>query len=49
MPAYDWVISLWGRNLQDTLYRTTVNYALNDEVSRLGTPRTYGVEFAIRR
>ena len=45
----DWVISLWGRNLQDTLYRTTVNYALNDEVSRLGTPRTYGVEFAIRR
>ncbi|WP_417484340.1 TonB-dependent receptor [Maricaulis salignorans] len=45
----DWQIALWGRNLADTVYRTTVNYAINDEVSRLGAPQTFGIEFSIQR
>lgn len=43
-----WQLALWGRNLEDQVYRTQVNYALGDEVSRIGAPRTYGVELSLR-
>jgi iron complex outermembrane receptor protein len=48
LPNTDWQLAVWGRNLNDTLYRTNINYALGDEVSRIGAPRTYGVELAVR-
>ncbi len=43
-----WTAAIWGRNLTDTEYRVNVNYALNDEVSRFGAPRTYGAEIAFK-
>lgn len=48
IPETDWQVSVWGRNLQDTLYRTNINYALGDEVSRIGAPRTFGAELSVR-
>jgi iron complex outermembrane receptor protein len=46
-PGADWSVSLWGRNLTDELYRTNIIAFFGDEVSRLGTPRTYGVELSV--
>lgn len=43
-----WTAALWGRNLTNSLYRVNVNYALNDEVSRFGAPRTYGAEISFK-
>lgn len=43
----NWRISAWGRNLTDEIYRTNIIAFFGDEVSRLGTPRTYGVEIAV--
>ena len=43
----NWSVSLWGRNITDELYRTNVIAFFGDEVSRLGAPRTYGVEFSM--
>ncbi len=43
-----WTAALWARNLTDAEYRVNVNYALNDEVSRFGAPRTYGAEIAFK-
>jgi iron complex outermembrane receptor protein len=40
--------SVWGRNLTDTLYRTNIIAFFGDEVSRLGPPRTYGVEVGFK-
>lgn len=48
LPDTDWEFSIWGRNLQDTLYRTNINFALGDEVSRIGAPRTFGAELSVR-
>lgn len=48
LPNTDWQIAVWGRNLQDTLYRTNINFALGDEVSRIGAPRTFGAELSVR-
>lgn len=45
-PNTDWRVSLWGRNLTDELYRTNIIAFFGDEVSRLGAPRTFGVELA---
>ncbi|WP_416908079.1 MAG: TonB-dependent receptor [Polymorphobacter sp.] len=41
-------LSAWGRNLTNTLYRTNIIAFFGDEVSRLGNPRTYGVELGFR-
>lgn len=40
-----WELALWGKNLTDTLYRTTSASAARGTVgtSRFGDPRTYGV------
>ena len=48
LPNTDWQFAIWGRNLQDTLYRTNINFALGDEVSRIGAPRTFGAELSVR-
>lgn len=48
IPETNWQVAIWGRNIQDTLYRTNINYALGDEVSRIGAPRTFGAELSVR-
>lgn len=47
-PNPDLTISLWGRNLTNKLYRTNVIAFFGDEGSRLGAPRTYGAEVALK-
>ena len=44
----DLTVSLWGRNLTNKLYRTNVIPFFGDEVSRLGSPRTYGVAVGVK-
>ncbi|HRO02614.1 MAG TPA: TonB-dependent receptor, partial [Terricaulis sp.] len=38
-----WTVSLWGKNLNNELYRTSIIPFVGDEVSVYGAPRTYGV------
>lgn len=45
-PNAPWSISVWGRNLTDEVYRTNIIAFFGDEVSRLGAPRTFGIELA---
>jgi len=40
-----WSVALWGKNLDDTLYRVNVIPFFGEEVSQFGPPRTYGVDF----
>ena len=44
----DLTVSLWGRNLTDKLYRVNAIAFFGDEASRLGAPRTYGVEVGVK-
>lgn len=44
----DVTLSVWGKNITDKLYRTNIIAFFGDEVSRLGAPRTYGVEVGFR-
>ena len=39
-----WAVSLWGKNLEDKLYRTNIIPFFGEEVSQFGAPRTYGVD-----
>jgi len=48
LPARNWSVSLWGKNLTNTLYRTNIIAFFGDEVSTFGAPRTYGVELAAK-
>ena len=41
-----WTVSVWGKNLGNTLYRTSIIAIFGDEISSYGAPRTYGVEFS---
>ncbi|WP_326523683.1 TonB-dependent receptor [Sphingomonas sp.] len=41
-----WAVSLWGKNLTNRLYRTSVIPFLGDESSLYGAPRTYGVRLS---
>lgn len=41
-------VSVWGKNLSNTLYRTNIIAFFGDEVSRLGAPRTFGAEVAVK-
>ncbi len=41
-------MSVWGRNLTDTVYRTNIIAFFGDEVSRLGAPVTYGAEIGFK-
>ena len=43
-----WSLTVWGRNMGDTLYRTSVIPFVGDEVSLFGAPKTYGVRLAVR-
>ncbi|MEL6364451.1 MAG: TonB-dependent receptor [Pseudomonadota bacterium] len=43
----NWRVSAWAKNIADELYRTNIIAFFGDEVSRLGAPRTYGVEFGV--
>ncbi|TNE66145.1 MAG: TonB-dependent receptor [Alphaproteobacteria bacterium] len=43
----NWSFSVYGKNLANTLYRTNIVAFLGDEVSTLGTPRTYGFEVSL--
>jgi iron complex outermembrane receptor protein len=45
-PDRDWTVSVWGKNLTDEIYRTNIIAFFGDEVSRLGAPRTYGIELS---
>lgn len=47
-PTRDLSFSIWGRNLTNKLYRANVIAFFGDEVSRLGAPRTYGAEVALK-
>ncbi|HVH37775.1 MAG TPA: TonB-dependent receptor [Sphingomicrobium sp.] len=44
----DVTLSVWGKNITNKLYRTNIIAFFGDEVSRLGAPRTYGVEVGFR-
>ena len=39
-----WQVSVYGKNLADTLYRVNIIHFFGEEVSQFGTPRTYGVD-----
>lgn len=43
-----WEVALWGKNLDDTLYRVNVIPFFGEEVSQFGAPRTYGADFSYR-
>jgi len=43
----NWRLSAYARNMTDELYRVNIIPFFGDEISRLGAPRTYGVEFGI--
>ncbi len=44
----DLTVSVWGRNLTNKLYRVNAIAFFGDEASRLGAPRTYGVEVGVK-
>jgi iron complex outermembrane receptor protein len=39
-----WALSLWGKNLDDELYRVNIIHFFGEEVSQFGAPRTYGLD-----
>ena len=39
-----WAISLYGKNLEDKLYRVNIIHFFGEEVSQFGAPRTFGVD-----
>lgn len=47
-PTENISVSAWGRNLANKQYRANVIAFFGDEASRLGAPRTYGLELAIK-
>lgn len=40
-----WQVSVWAKNLNDTIYRTNIIDIFGDAVGSYGAPRTVGVEF----
>jgi iron complex outermembrane receptor protein len=47
-PDGDWSVSLWTKNLNDELYRTSIIPFAGDEVSLYGAPQTFGIRFTGR-
>ena len=41
-----WQVSLYGKNLADTLYRVNIIHFFGEEVSQFGAPRTYGADLS---
>jgi iron complex outermembrane recepter protein len=46
LPDRGWSVSLFGKNLADTTYRTSIQLVFADELSSYGAPRTFGVELS---
>jgi iron complex outermembrane receptor protein len=44
----NWEVAIWGKNLDDELYRVNIISFFGEEVSQFGAPRTYGVDFSYR-
>jgi iron complex outermembrane receptor protein len=42
-PNLRWNVSVWAKNITNTLYRTNIIPIFGDEVSSYGAPRTFGV------
>jgi iron complex outermembrane receptor protein len=40
-----WEVAIWGKNLDDELYRVNIIPFYGEEVSQFGAPRTYGIDF----
>jgi iron complex outermembrane receptor protein len=40
-----WEVALWGKNLDDELFRVNIIPFFGEEVSQFGAPRTYGIDF----
>lgn len=47
-PTENLSISAWGRNLTNKTYRVNAIAFFGDEASRLGAPRTYGLELGVK-
>ena len=43
-----WEVAIWGKNIDDELYRTNIISFFGEEVSQFGAPRTYGVDFTMK-
>jgi iron complex outermembrane receptor protein len=48
LPNMNWSLSLWGKNLTDTQYRTNIIAFFGDEVGTYGPPRTFGAELSAK-
>ena len=46
LPDKPWSISIYGKNLGNTVYRTNIIPFFQEEMSSFGNPRTYGVELS---
>jgi len=44
VPDQNWTLSVYGKNLGKTRYRTNIIPFFQEEMSSFGAPRTYGVE-----
>lgn len=47
-PDAPWEVAIWGKNLDDELYRVNIIPFFGEEVSQFGPPRTYGIDFSWR-
>jgi iron complex outermembrane receptor protein len=45
-PDSPWSVSVYGKNLGDTVYRTNIIPFFQEEMSSFGNPRTYGIELS---
>jgi iron complex outermembrane receptor protein len=48
LPGKNWSLSVWGKNLGDTQYRTNIIAFFGDEVSTYAPPRTFGAELSAK-
>ncbi|WP_309644978.1 TonB-dependent receptor domain-containing protein [Phenylobacterium sp.] len=46
LPDRPWTISVYGKNLGKTIYRTNIIPFFQEEMSSFGAPRTYGIELS---
>lgn len=46
LPDKPWSVSVFGKNLGKTIYRTNIIPFFQEEMSSFGAPRTYGIELS---
>ena len=46
LPDKPWSVSVFGKNLGKTVYRTNIIPFFQEEMSSFGAPRTYGIELS---